>query len=201
MASRAGRSAWLALVGALLATGCGSGTSLDRPSLPANDDGLVAFDRAASEAILTGSRATPDAVDPIEAERNYRLAAFSWPDHREAWVALSDIARARGDGADEAAARFIIDRLDLYPSDELYVQRQVNAALKTFLDEQRALTDNNPTMIAYGERLAAFYDAQLAANPAYVPPTGIFNLAPYELPTALITGGAGYVYFSTLGAE
>lgn len=192
---------WLTLAGALLLVGCSGGTSLDRPALASNGEGQVAFDRAASEAILSGSRATPDPVDPAEAERKYRLAAFAWPDHREAWVALSDIARARGDSADVAAARFIIDRLDLYPSDELYVQRQVNAALKTFLEEQRALPDHNPTMIAYGERLAAFYDDQLAANPAYIPPTGIFNLAPYELPTALITGGAGYVYFSTLGAE
>ena len=201
MTSRTLRSVWLAVAGALLVAGCASGTSLDRPALATNGEGHVAFDRAASEAVLSRSQANPTSVDPTDAERNYRLAAFAWPDHREAWVALSEIARARGDQADEAAARFIIDRLDLYPSDELYVQRQVNAALKTFLEEQRALPQSNPTLIAYGERLAAFYDAQLAANPAYVPPTGIFNLAPYELPTALITGGAGYVYFSTLGAE
>ena len=99
------------------------------------------------------------------------------------------------------AADFMVERLRLYPSEELYVQRQVNAALKTYLEEQRALPVRNESTQTYGARLAEFYDSLLAERPAYEAPSGIFNLAPHEIPTALITGGAGYVYFSTLGGS
>ena len=81
------------------------------------------------------------------------------------------------------------------------MQRQVNAALKTYLEEQRSLPDHNPSAQVYGKRLTDFYDTLLAERPAYEPPSGIFNLAPHEIPTVLVTLAAGYVYFSTLGGS
>ena len=158
------------------------------------------FDREASQSLLAEARQVA-ITDPVAAIPLYRAAGLTWPDNLEAWERLADAERSRGNLTEVEAAQFMVDRLRLYPSEELYVQRQVNAALKTYLEEQQALPVRNDSTQAYGTRLAMFYDSLLAERPAYAAPTGIFNLAPHEIPTALITGGAGYVYFSTLGGS
>ena len=158
------------------------------------------FDREASQSLLAEARQAAIA-DPVAAIPLYRAAGLTWPDNLEAWERLAEAERTRGNLTEAEAAQFMVDRLRLYPSEELYVQRQVNAALKTYLEEQQALPVRNDSTQAYGTRLAMFYDALLAERPAYAAPTGIFNLAPHEVPTALLTGGAGYVYFSTLGGS
>ena len=185
---------------AALVTACG-GAVPQRPSaeLAATLDARP-FDREASEALLADGQSVAPA-DPAAAAGLYRAAGLRWPDNLDAWRRLADLERSNGNSVQAEAAQFMVERLRLYPSEELYVQRQVNAALKTYLEEQRDLPGHNPATQTYGARLALFYDALLAERPAYEPPTGIFNLAPQEIPTALITGGAGYVYFSTLGGS
>lgn len=174
---------------------CGGGA----PELAATP-GAAAFDREESEALLAEGRQVALA-DPSAAVPLFRAAGLRWPDNLEAWERLADAERSQGNLAEAEAADFMVERLRLYPSEELYVQRQVNAALKTYLEEQRALPVHNASTQTYGTRLSEFYDSLLAERPAYAAPTGIFNLAPHEIPTALITGGAGYVYFSTLGGS
>lgn len=158
------------------------------------------FDREASESLLADAREA-EFIDPATAIPLYRAAGLRWPDNLEAWEGLAEAERSRGNLTEAEAAQFMVDRLRLYPSEELYVQRQVNAALKTYLEEQEALPVRNESTQTYGARLAMYYDSLLAERPAYDPPTGIFNLAPHEIPTALITGGVGYFYFSTLGGS
>lgn len=179
----------------LLLAACGGG-ALER----AVTSGEAEFDREESEALLAEGRQVAF-TDPGAAVPLFRAAGLRWPDNLEAWERLADTERARGNVAEAEAADFMVERLRLYPSEELYVQRQVNAALKTYLEEQRALPVRNESTQTYGARLAQFYDTLLAERPAYEAPSGIFNLAPHEIPTALITGGAGYVYFSTLGGS
>ena len=161
---------------------------------------VQSFDREASRTLVAEARQAA-IVDPAAAIPLYRAAGLTWPDNLEAWERLAEAERSQGNLTEAEAAQFMVDRLRLYPSEELYVQRQVNAALKTYLEEQQALPVRNESTQAYGTRLAMFYDSLLAERPAYSAPTGIFNLAPHEIPTALITGGAGYVYFSTLGGS
>lgn len=192
-----GRVTFVVLIALL--TACGNSIP-QRPSaeLAATLDAQP-FDREASDQLLAeGQQIAP--ADPAAAASLYRAAGLRWPDNLEAWRRLADLERSNSNPVEAEAAEFMVERLRLYPSEELYVQRQVNAALKTYLEEQRALPGSNPSTQNYGARLALFYDALLAERPAYEPPTGIFNLAPQEIPTALITGGAGYVYFSTLGS-
>lgn len=192
------RTALVILISLLPA--CGGGVP-QRPSaeLAATLDAQP-FDHDASADLLDeGQQIAP--ADPAAAASLYRAAGLRWPDNLDAWRRLADLERSSGNVVGAEAAEFMVERLRLYPSEELYVQRQVNAALKTYLQEQRDLPGHNPLTQNYGARLALFYDALLSERPAYVPPTGIFNLAPQEIPTALITGGAGYVYFSTLGGS
>ena len=178
----------------LLLAACGS----TPPAVRALAPGVEPFDQDASQALLAEGRQVA-ITDPTAAAPLYRAAGMRWPDNLEAWERLADAERSRGNLAEAEAADFMVERLRLYPSEELYVQRQVNAALKTYLEEQQALPERNASTQIYGARLAQFYDSLLAQRPAYQAPDGIFNLAPHEIPTALITGGAGYVYFSTLG--
>ena len=147
----------------------------DAPELAAAP-GEAAFDREESETLLAEGRQVALA-DPGAAVPLFRAAGLRWPDNLEAWERLADAERSRGNLA------------------------EAEAALKTYLEEQRALPVRNESTQTYGARLAEFYDALLAERPAYEAPSGIFNLAPHEIPTALITGGAGYVYFSTLGGS
>ncbi len=186
----------LAVVLIVILAGCGGAQS---PEVSAALD-AEPFDREASESLLSEGRQVALA-DPAAAAPLYRAAGLRWPDNLEAWERLADAERLRGNTAEAEAAEFMVERLRLYPSEELYVQRQVNAALKTYLEEQQALPVRNESTLTYGARLSQFYDALLAERPAYSSPEGIFNLAPHEIPTAIITGGAGYVYFSTLGGS
>ncbi len=186
----------LIVLSAMLGACAGGGGTPELSAAP----GIEPFDRGASDALLAEGRQAAIA-NPEAAARLYRAAGMRWPDNLEAWERLADAERSRGNLAEAEAADFMVERLRLYPSEELYVQRQVNAALKTYLEEQRALPVHNASTQTYGTRLSEFYDSLLAERPAYAAPTGIFNLAPHEIPTALITGGAGYVYFSTLGGS
>ncbi len=181
----------------ILMLALGACNAPSRPQLAA-PPGVEPFDQATSESLLAEGRQAAIS-DPAVSAALFRAAGLHWPDNLEAWEGLAAAERANGNLAEAAAAQFMVERLRLYPSEELYVQRQVNAALKTYLEEQRALPVRNESTQVYGTRLAEFYDSLLAQRPAYDPPEGIFNLAPHEVPTALITGGAGYVYFSTLG--
>ena len=183
-----------------LLSACGSAAP-QRPSaeLAATLDAQP-FDREASDNLFAEGQQVA-AADPAAAASLYRAAALRWPDNLDAWRRLAELERSHSNPAGAEAAEFIVERLRFYPSEELYVQRQVNAALKTYLEEQRAQPGHNPATQTYGARLAMFYDALLTERPAYVPPTGIFNLAPHEVPTALITGGFGYAYFSALSGS
>lgn len=186
----------LVLLVALL-TACGGATPDSRsPELAATLDAQP-FDREASNQLLAEGRQIAP-YDPAAAVPLFRAAGLRWPDNLEAWQSLADLERSSGNATEAAAADFMVERLRLYPSEELYVQRQVNAALRTYLEEQRALPGHNPATQTYGARLALFYDSLLAERPTYEPPSGIFNVGLYDLPAVLLTGGVAYLYFSNL---
>src|SRR3546814_20382771 len=63
----------------------------------------------------------------------------------------------------------MIDRVTLYSSDDLYVQREINRSLDTWIAEQRNLPDANPTQIAYADTLSSFYDWRYASRGDHVP--------------------------------
>ncbi len=155
------------------------------------------FDREASNQLLAEGRRVA-LYDPAAAVPLFRAAGLRWPDNLEAWQSLADLERSGGNATEAAAADFMVERLRLYPSEELFVQRQVNAALRTYLEDQRAIPGHNPATQIYGARLALFYDSLLAERPTYEPPSGFFNVGLYDLPAVLLTGGAAYLYFSTL---
>jgi len=185
---------------AALLTACGGGVPQSSSDELAATREAQPFDREDSDNLLAeAQQAAQD--DPAAAASLYRAAALRWPDNMDAWQRLAELERSDDNLEGAEAAEFVVDRLRLYPSEELYVQRQVNAALKTYLEEQRSLPGHNPVTQTYGAQLTMFYDALLSEQPAYVPPSGIFNLAPNEIPTAVITAAAGYIYFKTLSGN
>src|SRR3546814_20173630 len=76
---------------------------------------------------------------------------FRSPDNVDAWRGLGALAAAQGQATEQTAAQFMIDRVTLYSSDDLYVQREINRSLDTWIAEQRNLPDANPTQLAYAD--------------------------------------------------
>src|SRR3546814_5068473 len=68
---------------------------------------------------------------------------FRSPDNVDAWRGLGALAAAQGQATEQTAAQFMIDRVTLYSSDDLYVQREINRSLDTWIAEQRNLPDAN----------------------------------------------------------
>jgi hypothetical protein len=117
-----------------------------------------AFDAGASADLMAQAQAAEDAGDLATAQQVYEQSALAWPDNAFAWEAVAATAQRRGDQETEAAARFILGKVETYPSDQLYVQREINQALKTYVAEQRDLPESNPVQQHYIEQLSAFYD-------------------------------------------
>lgn len=159
------------------------------------------FDEARSEAMLAEARAAQEAGRFDEAVDLYRQAALSWPDNRGAWTALRDLSAEQGMAEDSAAAEFMIGRIDLYPSDQLYVQREVNRALKIWANEAEAAPDANATQIAYARTLSDFYDWRYAMRGSYDPPRPFLNVRAKDIPAVIASGGGVLFYLGTLATE
>ncbi|MGP1398013.1 MAG: hypothetical protein ACTS3R_21100 [Inquilinaceae bacterium] len=157
------------------------------------------FDRGESETLTARAATAAAAGREAEALALYRQAGLAWPDNRAAWEGLATMAGRRGDGAEEAAARFMIDRLNLYPSDALFVQRDVNLALKRYVAAQERTPAANPAEIAYARALTDFYDSLYAARGDYQEMRPFLNVDTRELPAVVVTGAAAAAYAVTLG--
>lgn len=159
------------------------------------------FDEARSEALLAEARAAQEAGRLNAAIDLYRQAALSWPDNRDAWVSLRDLSTEQGMAEDAAAAEFMIGRIDLYPSDQFYVQREVNRALKIWANEAEATPDANATQIAYVRKLSDFYDWRYAMRGGYDAPRPFLNARAKDIPAVILSGGGVLVYLGTLATE
>src|SRR3546814_3086198 len=95
----------------------------------------------------------------------------------------------------------MIDRVTLYSSDDLYVQREINRSLDTWIAEQRNLPDANPTQIAYADTLSSFYDWRYASRGEYVTPWPFLNVRPLDLPAVIVSGGGLVGYVGSVAAQ
>lgn len=157
------------------------------------------FDRGDSEALVSQAATASAAGREAEALALYRRAGLAWPDNSAAWEGLAMVAGRQGNGEEEAAARFMIDRLALYPSDALFVQRDVNLALKRHVTAQEQTQAANPAEIAYARALTDFYDSLYAARGEYREMRPFLNVETRELPAVIVTGAAAAAYAVTLG--
>lgn len=157
------------------------------------------FDRGESEALTAQAVTAAAAGREAEALTLYRQAGLAWPDNRAAWEGLATMAGRQGDGEEEAAARFMIDRLNLYPSEALFVQRDVNLALKRYVVAQEQTQAANPAEITYARALTDFYDSLYAARGDYQEMRPFLNVETRELPAVIVTGAAAAAYAVTLG--
>ncbi len=156
------------------------------------------FDQAASAGLLARGRQAESGGNAEEAMRLYREAGMRWPDSLDAWTALATLAGRTHNRQEEEAATFMVDRLRLYPSDALYVQREVNTALRLYVAERRARPDANPAQLAYAERLADFYGERYALRGVYEPLSQFANLENREIPAAVVLVAGGAIYLALL---
>ena len=156
------------------------------------------FDQWDSARLLAEAEAAEAAGRPQAALDLYREAGLTWPDNAVAWDGLREVAEAGGREQEAQAAAFMAERVRLYPSEALFVQRDVNRALRTFVAAGRAEPDVNTQQLAYAERLADFYDSRYATRGTHEPLDPAFNLEPEEYPTAILTGGGAAIYLGGL---
>jgi hypothetical protein len=152
------------------------------------------FDQAEAEALLVRAREADRAGDLAEAQRLYREAALLWPDDAAAWQGLAEVSAALDDTVEQQAAMFMVERVSLYSSDDLFVQREVNRALRDHIARRRGEPDADPVRLAYAERLADFYSDLYAERGVYEPPLPVGNIAWRELPAVLLVGGGLITY-------
>jgi tetratricopeptide (TPR) repeat protein len=130
------------------------------------------FDEAQSTALLAEATAAEERGDDEAARRLYEQAALLWPDHIAAWRGLARLAE---DPERRRAAAFVAERVALYPSDALFVQREVSRVLDIYVQEQAALEDANAAKLAYATRLANFYRSLYSDRGEYEPPSPIWD--------------------------
>lgn len=194
----------------LLAAGCsgdgtspaasaGAGAALAAEAGPAaTADGR--FDPEAAAALLAEARKAEREARIDDALDLYRRAGLAWPDTLAAWEELAALADRAGRPAEARAARFMAERVELYPGDQLFAQRDVARALRRYVDAGRVDPETNDRQLAYAETLADYYEARYAERGQYQPLEPMFNLEPYEYPTAILTGVGGAIYLGTVAA-
>lgn len=193
-----------------LLAGCGSDGN---PSAPASgQDRLSAaggaavptsdgrFDPEQAARLLAQARQAEQGARIDDALDLYRQAGLAWPETLAAWEGLAELAE-RARRPDEArAARFMAERVRLYPGGELFVQRDVARALRHYVEAGQVEPDANARQLAYAEALADYYDARYAERGPYQPLDPMFNLEPSEYPTAILTGIGAAIYVGTVVA-
>ena len=148
-------------------------TETERPGDPAAaTEWSEPFDEAQSALAFEEADAAAARTELAEAQRLYERSALLWPDRIEAWRRLAALA---DDPQTRRAADFVAERVALYPSDELYVQREVARVLDIYVDERADLPDANETQLAYVTRLARFYRHLYAERDVYEPLTPIWE--------------------------
>lgn len=158
------------------------------------------FDPEAAADLLAAAQAAEAGGRTQQALELYRRSGLAWPDTVAAWKGLAELAD-RTDRPEEAnAARFMAERVQLYPSDSLFVQRDVARALRSYVAAEASDPDRNGQQLQYAAQLADFYDARYAERGVYQTLDPYFNLEPGDYPTAIITGIAGAAYVGTLAA-
>lgn len=156
------------------------------------------FDEERAVALLAEAEQAEAAGDAARAMQLYEQAGLLWPDLEEAWLGLARLAQGPDNQNRRRAATFMVERVRLYPSDELFVQRDVNAALRLYIEAQQEAEDANPTQVAYAENLAEFYDYRYAERGAYDPPNPYANIEGREIPAAILTLGGALGYLGAL---
>lgn len=194
----------------LLAAGCSSdrappAASAGQQPASAVAAGLAAtpdgrFDPEAAAALLAEARQAQREARIDDALDLYRRAGLAWPETLAAWEELADLADRAGRPAEARAARFMAERVELYPGDQLFVQRDVARALRRYVAAGRADPDANDRQLAYAGTLADYYEARYAERGRYQPLDPIFNLEPSEYPIAILTGVGWAAYLGTLAA-
>ena len=194
----------LAAIAAIAASGCATPpeSQLEDVVAPAEASMAAGFDIDASAAALELARVAEADGRMNEAEAAYREAAWLWPDNLFAWQGLAAAARSEGDGQTAEAAAFVAERVETFPSQQVYVQRQVNDALKRYIEERQGLPDANPTTLEFAGRLVTFYDTLYAERGTYTPPGRDFlNVEAREIPAVIGTGALGLFYGLSVGAN
>ena len=176
-----------------------AGTAHDLASTSASA-GEAPFDERRSLELVAEADAAAAAGDLGAAADRYRAGALIWPSNVEAWDGLMAVAARQGDEQEIAAASFMAQRVRMFPSDQLAVQRAVTVSLRAYLDEQRGQPDANARQLAYAETWADFNEYLYSRRGAYDPPSDIANLRPQEIPAALATGLGAFIYLGTVTA-
>ena len=156
------------------------------------------FDSGLAAALLAEAQAAEAAGRTEEALDLYRRAGLAWPDMLAAWQGLADLVDRADRPEETRAARFMAERVQLYPSGALFVQRDVARALRRYVAAQEAAPGGDAQQLAYAAHLADFYEARYAERGVHQPLDPFFNLETDEIPTALLTGVGGAAYFGAL---
>jgi hypothetical protein len=185
---------------ALLAAAC-AGPERPAPSAAAEaleeQVGEPRFDEERALALLARAQQREAAGDEVAALGLYEQAAELWPDLSEAWDGIVRLSQGEGAPERRAAASFMVERVALYPSDQLFVQRDVASALRLYVEREQALEEVNATQLAYAETLADFYEYRYAQRGTYEPPSDYVNLRGREVPAAILSLG---IAAASLGA-
>ena len=188
---------------AVVLAACG-GDGGDGPpqSVPDPQAEVSAFDRDASNRFLTEAQAEQAAGNLAAAEDSYRAAALLWPDHVDAWRGLVLAGEARGDAEAKAAARFVQQRVFLFPAGSLATQREYRVALLAYIEQEEESADANDLQLAYARALADYYAYRYAERGVYQPPDAeYFDLRWEEAPAAVVTGALMLVYGFTIATS
>ena len=194
----------LAATVTVAASGCATQPEAEPTDVvaPVEESMAGGFDIDASAAALELARAAESEGRMSEAEAAYREAAWLWPDNLFAWEGLAAAARSEGDEQTAEAAAFVAERVESFPSQQLYVQRQVNDSLKRYIEERQGLPDANPTSLEFAGRLVSFYDTLYAERGTYTAPGRDFlNVEVREIPAVIGTGALGLFYGLSIGAN
>jgi len=190
-----------AAAAALLAAAC-AGPERPPPSAAAEalreNVGEERFDRERALALLARAQEREAAGDTAAALGLYEQAAQLWPDLEEAWAGVGRLSQGADALERRRAAAFMVERVALYPSDQLFVQRDVTAALRLYIEREQALDDANATQLAYAETLADFYEYRYARRGAYEAPSEYVNLQGREIPAAVLSLGIAAASLGTL---
>ncbi|NBC33948.1 MAG: hypothetical protein GVY13_14840 [Alphaproteobacteria bacterium] len=179
------------------AAGPEAATEAERPAA-ATADGR--FDPEQAAALLARARQAEREARINDALDFYRRAGLAWPETLAAWEGLAALAERARRPEEARAARFMAERVRLYPGGDLFVQRDVARALRRYVEAGQAEPDANARQLAYAETLADYYEARYAERGRYQPLDPMFNLEPSEYPTAILTGLGGAIYVGTVVA-
>ena len=159
------------------------------------------FDPETASVALADAAAARQGGDLATARQRYEDAALAWPDLTEAWRGLAGTASAQGDAATASGAQFVLGRIETFPSEEIWVQREINAALRRYIETAAVDPLANPETIRYATRLAEYYDALYGAAGIYEGPgRPILNLGWRDLPAAAISLAASVFYVRNLSS-